>query len=143
MLKSFVRYGIALAVVVGAFMILRNITVEYRHRESALYLNNQSVVDMAKAGFGSEMIVARIDEFKGLYSVSDSDLLALKKAGISDHVIAHLVKVADAQSESIRSDEAGDFVFAFFASFFAGIVVFFLLGLIPVPSRSDTKIVEA
>jgi hypothetical protein len=143
MLKHFVRYGIALAVAVGTFMILSSIIGNYQNRERALYLNNQYVIGMAKAGFGSEVIVARIDQSKGIYSVSDGDLLALKKAGISDQVIAHLVRAADVKQESIRDDEASNWAGAIFFSSVGGILTFFLAGFIPVVSRSDTELVEA
>jgi hypothetical protein len=144
MLKHFVRYGIALAVAVGTFMILSSSIGNYQNRERALYINNQYVISMAKAGFGSEVIVARIDQSKGIYSVSDGDLLALKKAGISDQVIAHLVRAADVKQESIRDDEASAWVGAVFFSLVGGIFTFFLVGFfIPVVSRSHTELMEA
>jgi len=50
-------------------------------------MNNDSVIKMAKAGLGDDVIVGSINELPGNYKTSTDDLIALKSAGVSDKVI--------------------------------------------------------
>ena len=52
----------------------------------------EDVVDMWKEGFGEEVIKAKIDKENATFELSKYDLEALKKAGVSDTLIAYMIK---------------------------------------------------
>lgn len=54
--------------------------------------NNQSVISLHQAGLGDPAIVAKVNSSPCGYDVSTDGLIALKKAGISDGVIATMVE---------------------------------------------------
>jgi hypothetical protein len=51
-------------------------------------LNNDSIQKMAKAGLGDDVIVSMIQSQPGHYDVNPDTLVALKKDGVSDKVLA-------------------------------------------------------
>jgi hypothetical protein len=53
--------------------------------------NNETILKLVKAGIGEETIVVMVNQQPGKYAVSADDLIALKKAGVSDKVIATMV----------------------------------------------------
>ena len=57
-------------------------------------MNNDSVIKMAKAGLGDDVIVGSINGQPGQYKTSTDDLIALKGAGVSDKVIAAMIAKA-------------------------------------------------
>ncbi len=57
-------------------------------------MNNDSVIKMAKAGLGDDVIVGSINGQPGNYKTSTDDLIALKKAGVSDKVIGAMIAKA-------------------------------------------------
>jgi hypothetical protein len=57
-------------------------------------LTNDSVVQMSKAGLGDSLIIESINATPGTYSIAPDDLIALKKAGVSEHVIRAMVAKA-------------------------------------------------
>jgi hypothetical protein len=54
-------------------------------------LTNDSIIKMAKAGLGEEVIVSTINAQPGQYATAPDDLIALKSAGVGDKVIAAMV----------------------------------------------------
>jgi hypothetical protein len=54
-------------------------------------LDNQSVTKLVKAGLSEDLIVTTINSSPGTYDTSANGLIALKKAGASDKVIAAIV----------------------------------------------------
>lgn len=54
-------------------------------------MNNDSVIKMAKAGLSDDVIVGSINGQPGNYKTSADDLIALKKGGVSDKVIAAMI----------------------------------------------------
>ena len=61
-------------------------------------LTNDSIVKMAKAGLGEEILLSTVNAQPGNYSTATDDLIALKKAGISDKVIAAMIAKSSAPS---------------------------------------------
>jgi hypothetical protein len=57
----------------------------------ATILTNDSIIKMNSAGLGDTLIVQTIHAQPGRYTTSADDLIALKKAGVSDTVIAAMV----------------------------------------------------
>lgn len=54
-------------------------------------MNNESVMKMAKAGLGDELIIQTINTQPGQYNTDADALVALKGAGISDRVISAMM----------------------------------------------------
>lgn len=57
-------------------------------------INNERIIEMTTLGLGDEIIVARIKIGRCEFSLSDFDLLALKKAGVSDKVVAAMLEAS-------------------------------------------------
>jgi len=54
-------------------------------------LTNADVIALRQAGFGDELILAKIAASPSAYSVGPTDMVALKKAGVSERVITAMV----------------------------------------------------
>lgn len=54
-------------------------------------LNNEAVLKLIKAGLGEDLVVNMIKQQAGTYSTSADDIIALKKAGAGDKIIAAIV----------------------------------------------------
>lgn len=61
-------------------------------------LTNDAIVKMAKAGLGEEILLSTVNAQPGKYSTAADDLIALKKAGVSDKVIAAMIAKSSAPS---------------------------------------------
>jgi hypothetical protein len=58
---------------------------------TAATMNNDSVIRMAKAGLGDDLILQTINTQPGKYQTDSDSLVALKQAGVSDRVIAAMM----------------------------------------------------
>ena len=63
-------------------------------------LNNDSVVNLRKAGFSEDVIISAINRSQGAYDTSVDGLIALKNAGITDKEISAIVAKAYPQSSA-------------------------------------------
>jgi hypothetical protein len=54
-------------------------------------LTNETILKLVKAGIGEETIVAMINQQPGKYALGADDLIALKKGGVSDKVLAAMI----------------------------------------------------
>jgi hypothetical protein len=63
-------------------------------------LNNDSVVNLMKAGFSEDVIIAAINRSQGAYDTSVDGLIALKNAGITNKEISAIVAKAYPQSSA-------------------------------------------
>src|SRR3569832_407920 len=55
-------------------------------------LTNETILKMAKAGLGDDVIIGSVKAQQGNYSTAPDDLIALKGAGVSDKVIAAMLE---------------------------------------------------
>jgi hypothetical protein len=55
-------------------------------------LTNDAVIKMVKAGLGEDIVISTIKTQPAKYSTGPDDLIALKKGGVSDKVIAAMVE---------------------------------------------------
>jgi hypothetical protein len=69
-------YSLAVALLLGSMML------------SQEALNNDSVVKMAKAGLGEDVIVSMVQNQPGHYELTPDTLVNLKSQGVSDKVLA-------------------------------------------------------
>lgn len=65
-------------------------------------LNNESVVNLMKAGFSEDVIISAINRSFGAYDTSVDGLIALKKAGITDKELSAIVAKAQPQSSAAQ-----------------------------------------
>lgn len=64
-------------------------------------LNNESVIKLIKAGLSEDLIVTTVNSSPGAYDTSANGLIALKKAGASDKVLAAIVLKAAGSSATL------------------------------------------
>jgi hypothetical protein len=61
-------------------------------------LNNDAIVKMVKAGLGEDIVVSTIKSQPGQYGTTADELIALKKAGVPDKIIAAMIDKGAAPS---------------------------------------------
>jgi hypothetical protein len=54
-------------------------------------LTNDTVLKLFKAGIGEDSIVGMVNQQPGIYDLSTDDLVALKKAGVTQKIIAAML----------------------------------------------------
>jgi hypothetical protein len=59
---------------------------------SASTLTNADILKLKQAGFGEQVLIAKVKSAPGSYQLGTDDLMMLKKAGISDAVIAAMME---------------------------------------------------
>ena len=57
-------------------------------------LNNDAIIELSNAGLGTEAIVAKIRSTAGKYDLSTSNLIALKRAKVSDQILAAMMETS-------------------------------------------------
>jgi serine protease Do len=57
-------------------------------------MTNADVIELAKAGFGDELIITKIRASSAAFTVGTSDLIKLKQAGLSEAVIGAMVQAS-------------------------------------------------
>ena len=58
-------------------------------------LTNDAIIKMVKAGLGEDIVLSSIKAQPGNYTTGADDLIALKKAGVTDKIIAAMIAKAD------------------------------------------------
>ncbi len=56
-------------------------------------MDNARIIQMAQKGLGDDVIIARIKAGATKFALSDDDLAALKKQGVSDAVVAAMIQL--------------------------------------------------
>ena len=54
-------------------------------------LTNADIIALRQAGFGDDLILAKISASPGAYNLAPTDMVALKKAGVSERIITAMV----------------------------------------------------
>jgi outer membrane lipoprotein SlyB len=58
-------------------------------------LSTSDVKKMTKAGLSDDVIISQIDATKSEFHLSSADIIDLKKAGVSQRVINHMIKTGE------------------------------------------------
>ena len=76
------------------------------HSQSSLEsdVDNARIIEMTHKGLGDDVIIARIKASATNFSLSDDDLAALKKAGVSDSVVAAMIQSTQLTSPRVTID---------------------------------------
>ena len=69
-------------------------------------LNDDAVTKMVNGGLSDELIIATINLRPGTYDTSADGLIALKKANVSDKVVAAIVKKASGVTQAVSLPDA-------------------------------------
>jgi len=67
-------------------------------------VDNARIVDMTHKGLGDDVIIARIKASPAKFNLSDDDLAALKKAGVSDAVVAAMIQASQVTVAQVKVD---------------------------------------
>jgi len=67
-------------------------------------VDNARIIEMTHKGLGDDVIIARIKAGATKFSLSDDDLANLKKAGVSDPVVAAMIQSTQLTSPKVTID---------------------------------------
>lgn len=67
-------------------------------------VDNARIIEMAHKGLGDDVIIARIKASATKFDLSDDDLANLKKAGVSDAVVAAMIQSTQLTSPKVTID---------------------------------------
>src|ERR1035438_697753 len=68
-------------------------------------LTNDSIIKMVKAGLSEDIVLSSVHSQPGRYATGADDLIALKSAGVSDKIIAAMMRGGGGRSEERRVGE--------------------------------------
>lgn len=88
---------------VSAFFFLG---IPAAHSQSSLEsdVDNARIIEMTHKGLGDDVIIARIKASPTKFSLSDDDLASLKKAGVSDAVVAAMIQSTQLTAPKVKVD---------------------------------------
>jgi hypothetical protein len=87
----------------GCFLFLgARVTCAQSSLESDV--DNARIIDMTHKGLGDDVIIARIKASATKFSLTDDDLAALKKAGVSDSVVSAMIQSTQLTSPKVMID---------------------------------------
>lgn len=67
-------------------------------------VDNARIIEMAHKGLGDDVIIARIKASATKFALADDDLATLKKAGVSDSVVAAMIQSTQLTSPKVAID---------------------------------------
>jgi hypothetical protein len=67
-------------------------------------VDNARIIEMTHKGLGDDVIIARIKASATKFDLTDDDLAALKKAGVSDSVVAAMIQSTQLTSAKVTID---------------------------------------
>src|SRR5579862_969586 len=72
-------------------------------------LTNETIIKLVKAGIGEEVVMGMVNQQAGKYALSADDVIALKRAGESDKVVAAMIfRGGAAGTAAVPSGATGD-----------------------------------
>src|SRR5271157_1064260 len=88
--SSFVCRSLALCTV--GILLLFGTQVAYSQSSLESDVDNARIIEMTHKNLGDDVIIARIKASATKFDLSDDDLANLKKAGVSDSVVAAMIQ---------------------------------------------------
>jgi len=76
---------------VGSYLMLIGVSSQFLAAEDS-EITNARVIEMTKIGLGEDIIIARIKTGSCQFALSDNDLAQLKRANVSDKVVAAMLE---------------------------------------------------
>jgi hypothetical protein len=96
---------------VGLLVVLTSLWGCAAHRgpvalaETPRTLTKEDVVNMATSDIGDDVIIAQIDATGSWFDLSVSDVIELKRAGVSEKVIEHMIRTGKVQAQREQDRE--------------------------------------
>jgi len=84
-------------------LLMLGTTVNFRG-QAGEDITNDRVIQMAKTGLDDEIIIAKIKTGHPKFSLTDNDIMALKKGGVSGKVIAAMLEASVLTSAVVKID---------------------------------------
>ena len=95
--RSFVVFGLSVV------LLMLGTAVNFRG-QTGEDITNDRVIEMAKMGLDDDIIIAKIKTGHPKFSLTDNDLVALKKGGVSGKVIAAMLEASVLTSAIVKID---------------------------------------
>lgn len=95
---------LTLLTVLGGFLLCGMASGAPPHPFQDTELDNARIVEMTRIGLGDEIIIAKIKTAHPNFTLSDSDLVDLKKENVSDRVIAAMLEASVLKSARVKID---------------------------------------
>jgi len=88
---------------IGSIVLLGT---QFAYSQSTLEsdVDNARIIEMTHKGLGDDVIIARIKASATKFDLTDDDLAALKKAGVSDSVVAAMIQSTQLTSAKVAID---------------------------------------
>ena len=96
------RRSMILCIIVASSFLGTQMSVAQSSLESDV--DNARIIEMTHKGLGDDVIIARIKASATKFELSDDDLAALKKAGVSDSVVAAIIQSTQLTSPKVTID---------------------------------------
>lgn len=90
--------------IVAACCLLSGVQVIYSQSNLESDVDNARVIQMSQKGLGDGVIIAKIKASPTKFNLSDDDLAGLKKAGVSDAVVAAMIQSTQLTVASVKID---------------------------------------
>jgi hypothetical protein len=90
--------------IVAACCLLPGVQATYSQSNLESDVDNARVIQMSQKGLGDGVIIAKIKASPTKFNLSDDDLAALKKAGVSDAVVAAMIQSTQLTVASVKID---------------------------------------
>jgi hypothetical protein len=107
-LEDFVTRGLSFcrALALCAVGTLLFFGAQVSHSQSSLEadVDNTRIIEMTHKGLGDDVIIARIKASATKFQLSDDDLANLKKAGVSDSVVAAMIQSTQLTTAKVAID---------------------------------------
>jgi hypothetical protein len=100
--SRFVCRSLALCVVASLSFFGTQVACSQSSLESDV--DNARIIEMTHKSLGDDVIIARIKASATKFSLSDDDLASLKKAGVSDSVVAAMIQSTQLTSPKVAID---------------------------------------
>jgi hypothetical protein len=88
---------------VGSILLLGTQAI-YSQSSLESDVDNARIIEMTHKGLGDDVIIARIKASATKFSLSDDDLASLKKAGVSDSVVAAMIQSTQLTTAKVTID---------------------------------------
>ena len=91
-MRCSVSFARVLSVCTIGSVLFFGIQLAYSQSSLESDVDNARIIEMTHKGLGDDVIIARIKASATKFSLSDEDLASLKKAGVSDAVVAAMIQ---------------------------------------------------
>jgi len=96
--------GFRCGTVLGIFLFSAMASAAPPHPFQDTELDNARIIEMARIGLGDEIIIAKIKTAHPNFTLTDSDLVELKRANVADKVVAAMLEASVIKTARVKID---------------------------------------